>query len=81
MLSETSMAITRLVSRSSIGMMVTPARGPARATNAARSAVAIRNGRSLEASASGLLRLVAAGELVAIGRGDGERIVSDTVLP
>jgi tRNA pseudouridine55 synthase len=44
-------------------------------------AAAVRNGRTLAARGEGLLRLVHGGELVAIGRGDGEKIRPETVLP
>jgi tRNA pseudouridine55 synthase len=44
-------------------------------------AAALRNGRSLVATDEGVMRLVHGGVLVAIGRGDGERIRPETVLP
>jgi tRNA pseudouridine55 synthase len=44
-------------------------------------AAAVRNGRTLAAPDEGLLRLVHGGALVAIGRGDGQEIHPETVMP
>ncbi|MDX6503107.1 MAG: tRNA pseudouridine55 synthase [Gaiellaceae bacterium] len=44
-------------------------------------AAVLRNGRSLVATDEGVMRLVHGDTLVAIGRGDGERIRPETVLP
>jgi tRNA pseudouridine55 synthase len=44
-------------------------------------AAAIRNGRAIEAPDTGVVRLAHEGALLAIGRGDGERIRPETVMP
>jgi tRNA pseudouridine55 synthase len=44
-------------------------------------ALAVRNGRAIGAEDEGVLRLVADGALLAVGRGDGHEIRPETVLP